>query len=689
MILPDYPIEKTGEDKLRRTPLAEKVAELLKKFEGKESFVIGIEGVWGSGKTSFINLVHNELEGDSDVIFVPFNPWNFSGQNELIADFFATLNNSLKETDIKSLSKTFSSYASKLQMSFSPSVTFFGGLLSFGLGENFGSKGATLQQARLEIDKQLKLLSKKIVVVIDDIDRLDRDETRLTMKLVKMTANFPNTIFLLAYDRKRVVEKLKGEEWSGEEYLKKIIQVSFTLPQPDKQELQAILFSDLDETIKGVYGEVVLEGENEKHWNDIVFAGFSDLFKTVRDIKRYISSLRLNWSIIGEGEINMVDFITIEAIRVFAPDFYSVIGANQGLFTASRNLYIGLNRRGDINARKKEYEELLKEVPEDLRGSVDKICNILFPQLSSEHGSGFEEIWRKNLRICSDEKFPVYFQLGIPKGKISEDEAKNVVKTLKDKKSFSENILRFQKEKKLRALLAKLLDYTDNLSEDKVKNLILSLWDLGDKIDDSKTAVFDFDDVQLQTSRLVYHSIKKNISKSKRKALLKGLIKKTKTLFYPAYFVAIMGDQSKKQGQQIEEPLFDKTDAEELEKLILGRIQKMATDGTLSNEEKLLFFLFRWKQWESKEAVAKYIQKLISTKKGLVIFLESLVTKVASTDGNYQELNKKAIDEFIPNNDVEKLVAQITDEDLKTFSEKERKAVNYYRNPRKGVWDVD
>jgi predicted KAP-like P-loop ATPase len=89
MIMPDYPIENSDEDKLRRTPLAKKVAELIAGFQGKQSFVIGIEGVWGSGKTSFINLALNELKDDPNLIFVNFNPWNFSGQNELITYFFS------------------------------------------------------------------------------------------------------------------------------------------------------------------------------------------------------------------------------------------------------------------------------------------------------------------------------------------------------------------------------------------------------------------------------------------------------------------------------------------------------------------------------------------------------------------------------------------------------------------------
>lgn len=276
MIMADYPIENKDEDKLRRAPLAKKVAELIAGFKGKESFVIGIEGVWGAGKTSFVNLALKELKDDPNLIFINFNPWNFTGQNELISDFFSALIEELKGRIDNKIFKTVKSYAKKLQISYSPSISTPIG--SFGIGE-LGKNKDSLQKQREKINKALKQLDKKIVIVIDDIDRLDEEETRLTMKLVKMTANFPNTVFMLAYDRGQVAQKL-GRDGIGEEYLKKIIQVSFTLPMPDQQGLQKILFGDLDETISAIYGIVKLEGNDEKRWGDLLYKGFQKPFKT-------------------------------------------------------------------------------------------------------------------------------------------------------------------------------------------------------------------------------------------------------------------------------------------------------------------------------------------------------------------------------------------------------------------------
>lgn len=140
MILPDSPITKKDKDLLNRFPLAEKISELIKNHQNDESFVIGIEGRWGSGKTSFVNLIRQELK--DNVFMINFNPWNFTGQNELIEDFFASLISVLhtsdtEDEDIKKIKKYALKLTKKSEVSFSPEVSLAGGLINFKAGELF------------------------------------------------------------------------------------------------------------------------------------------------------------------------------------------------------------------------------------------------------------------------------------------------------------------------------------------------------------------------------------------------------------------------------------------------------------------------------------------------------------------------------------------------------------------------
>jgi len=672
----DYPIENKDEDKLRRAPLAKKVAELIASFKGKESFVIGIEGVWGSGKTSFVNLALKELKDDPTLIFINFNPWNFTGQNELISDFFSALTEELKGRIDNKIFKTVKSYAQKLQISYSPSISTPIG--SFGIGE-LGKNKDSLQKQREKINKALKQLDKKIVIVIDDIDRLDEEETRLTMKLVKMTANFPNTVFVLAYDRGQVAQKL-GKDGVGEEYLKKIIQVSFTLPMPDQQGLQKILFGDLDETISTIYGVVKLEGNDEKRWGDLLYKGFQEPFKTVRDIKRYISSLRLNWSIVEKEDVNQIDFMAIEAIRVFAPTLYSGIAANPSLFTGIYSTSdFGDNNIKNLQAK---FKELISELPTELQESMEGICEVLFPNLDNTHyGSDREQVWKRERRICFSERFGFYFQLGIPDGAISEVEANTLAENFGNQPAFSEKIIELAKDKRLRTMLVKILDRVDTLTEEQVKIIISTLWNLEKEIADERNEIFDFNDIETQVSRITYHAIK-HLPKEKRFEVLEYLVKNCKTFYTPTHFVAMLEDQQKNE-QRSEEPLITAEETEKLKTISLAGINKLVGDNKLQEEPKFIFALYRWKEWDNADKVKDYIKALVSTRKGLLTFLKGFVGKVLSSNGNYYQLDKKSIEPLYTITDIETLVHQITDEEIASLDDKDKEAINLFKNPRR------
>ncbi len=82
-------------------------------------------------------------------------------------------------------------------------------------------------------------------------------------------------------------------------------------------------------------GTFQIEGNDERRWSTFLYKGFLSHFKTIRDIKRYISSLRLNWSLVHSSDVNQIDFLVIEMIRVFYPEVYSFIAGNKRLFISA------------------------------------------------------------------------------------------------------------------------------------------------------------------------------------------------------------------------------------------------------------------------------------------------------------------------------------------------------------------
>ena len=115
-----------------------------------------------------------------------------------------------------------------------------GGCLSFFSKKR--KKKNSLKNQRDKLIKVLKEISKPITVILDDIDRLSSDELQSILKLVRVTGNFPNIVYVLSFDKNRVIKTLNDNNIDGQDYLEKIIQIPFDIPQVPKNYYKKIYF---------------------------------------------------------------------------------------------------------------------------------------------------------------------------------------------------------------------------------------------------------------------------------------------------------------------------------------------------------------------------------------------------------------------------------------------------------------
>lgn len=87
----DEPIKNKGEDLLNRHGFASKLAKMLVELDTLEGFCIGLYGSWGSGKTSLINMICDELATEPKMNVIRFNPWNVTSSDQLLRQFFALM----------------------------------------------------------------------------------------------------------------------------------------------------------------------------------------------------------------------------------------------------------------------------------------------------------------------------------------------------------------------------------------------------------------------------------------------------------------------------------------------------------------------------------------------------------------------------------------------------------------------
>jgi len=243
MFKPDQPIYSKKDDILGRNSFAEALGDAILSYKEKDSVVVGLFGEWGSGKTSVINMALEHIDTisenkeDERPVIIKFNPWNFSEQNQLISQFFRQLSVSLKRVnyagEIKEAGEKLETYSKFFEpLAFIPTIGRYAELTS-KVFKNVGRaarswgelKEADLDSIKEELNDLLDKQSHKIIIVIDDIDRLNNTEIRQIFQLIKSLGDFRNTIYLLAFDKYVVINALKKvQEGSGFDYLEKVVK---------------------------------------------------------------------------------------------------------------------------------------------------------------------------------------------------------------------------------------------------------------------------------------------------------------------------------------------------------------------------------------------------------------------------------------------------------------------------------
>lgn len=316
---PDRPIERQEDDKLSRWPLVEGLGKiLLAQPSPPSSFVVALNAPWGAGKTSFLNLLEWHLsDADNAPIVVRFNPWLYNSIEQLVGMFFGHLAAALETKNPgyygKEIGKALRIIGGVVGAV--PGGEVFGAGMK-GLGEIFGRE-TSLEEAKVKIGQKLTEFGNRVVIFIDDIDRLEPNTIRLLFKLIRLTADFDNTTYVLAFDRQVVELALTDKGISGHDYLEKIVQVPVDLPVPERTQIYDVLIAEL----RSISEALPVRAFDSNRWNHLFNAGFKDHFTTMRQVWRYTNSLKITLTPIA-CEVDLIDFLGIELIRVFHPDIY-------------------------------------------------------------------------------------------------------------------------------------------------------------------------------------------------------------------------------------------------------------------------------------------------------------------------------------------------------------------------------
>jgi predicted KAP-like P-loop ATPase len=313
----DNPIHSRGADLLGRAKLANVIARHLRVIDASEGAVVGLLGPWGIGKTSLLNMIAESLGEKPPLLVVQFNPWLFSGTEQLAGHFFSEVAAQLKDQEstlsrAKGRVSAISGQLERYGQALSPLriIPVAGPLIEkatdlAGMVSKLTQADQSINTQREELTKEMAKLESPVVVIIDDIDRLQPLEIRDIFRLVRLTANFPNLIYLLAFDRRRVESALSDDQPEGRAYLEKIIQLTFEVPPVPRVQLVRLLLDRIDKILNS---EQSLGPFHEDRWPDLLHRVMVPLITNVRDVKRYVGSLPAMIKSVGD-EIALEDVL--------------------------------------------------------------------------------------------------------------------------------------------------------------------------------------------------------------------------------------------------------------------------------------------------------------------------------------------------------------------------------------------
>lgn len=252
------PIEHAEDDELDFNP---KVSELAKELRGldlkERSTCYGIIAPWGYGKTSFLNLLSNELSADG--VVVTFNPRSAKSVEHIQEDFFAKLAQELSQ-HYWGAGLIVSRYAEQIGILNHYSTV----RLIADASRLFLSKGS-----KAAVSNAIEKIGKRLYIVLDDLDRLEGKELLETIKLIDITASFKNTVFLVACDKKYandVLQEYLGAN-PGQGYLDKYIVREIQLSAYINESLTKMMARYLESEV--IDGELVTRQDVLDEWFDV------------------------------------------------------------------------------------------------------------------------------------------------------------------------------------------------------------------------------------------------------------------------------------------------------------------------------------------------------------------------------------------------------------------------------------
>lgn len=660
------------DDAFGREPFAKNLARSLVLPNNSPGLVVGIEGEWGSGKSTLIGFITKHLRENQKAIVIDFNPWIVSTTGALVEALIGQIAASINKNTNESqngidISQKLLNYASLLI-----SLKYIPGFSWIGLTAEDATKAGQealdgirkllpnldLAQKKNEVIEAIKKLECPIIVIVDDLDRLPAEEVRIMIQAIKAVADFPQITYLLAYDPGIIARALAENEKSGLFYLEKIVQVAYPLPPLSRRQLKRFADGKIQDLLNQL--KINLQSyESDRYEEAIVL--LTQLSRHPRDVIRITNRLYLSLPA-TQGEVNAADVIAFEALTQRFPAIRKAVLEHSADFT-------GHFFRGDLiseqdafdwgvflGSRKDEAEEhtWLKHLPKDNEHDLQiaiKTCSFLLEK-QERNGDYFKS--EDHLRIADPDRLARLLSLT----SIEEvPEVKDIHKLLIEPEELENELNREDSEGKL-FLLYWLSAYAPSCEKPDIKGCIDKLTKISQQLANQCLLT---DELENRTADLMIRLLRLKISDFEQCfwdiVSTSSLSISERVLWY-----AVL-----EQGKWIIRPhakistehqlISDDALVDRAIKTWSDRVRESARQGDLYKEVQLHSVLYRFAQFNGNDYSEVYavIDQMCRTEEGLDAFLKDFTQERLAHDSQFTLIeDAEKLAQYIRNSSIAK-----------------------------------
>lgn len=398
-------ITDPGEKSVRKNFARSIAMQLINTDITKVSFSLAVTGEWGSGKSTFLKCIIDELIKDDRVYIMQFNPWNSISSQSLVQDFFKQLNEFVSKK-YSPLGKSLISYANALkELDIEPTINRFLRIISM-------SDNQSINKLKRNVEIGLSHIYKPVVIIIDDIDRLEKDELFEILRLVRNTGNFINLLYIVAYDEKYVVEQLNCKGiYNGRLFLEKIFPAQVSLPKVDLTEVYDTFKNEIRSMVKqrGWINSCIDTLKVEEV--DLIKSSLYSFRRAKHFARRFSMSAIFLYNNLGPDYFSLHDLLLMELLHYLSPSLYDILTNDPKRYLLFENknsdrYYYIFNKD-----KESDVEAFLVNENNKNKDQIVKILKLLFAS------DGFAA---PNGSIRWTDKYVNYMCLGRPKNKVSD-----------------------------------------------------------------------------------------------------------------------------------------------------------------------------------------------------------------------------------------------------------------------------